>query len=263
MLTPKAIAIFFTLIFLVFVTGCASQAKHFVPENIPALKQGMARVVVTREKQLAGMKTPIYILDIGNQLEGNGEIIVRVGKWIKEPGLSLWYMPSMLGPFRSGGFTLIPGLNFSFEESELTLDEIFDNNLNAVIYVDYLSCDPGMLNTLYCGDGNNECDEFRQELGRNNGSILNTLDSSKKRDDRRNIQVIGKVGSGGSLVWDRQPGLMRLGALWGAFNLSDDIVELTPGNIIVEQGKTYYLHYEISLGDKTWEGDRWTITKVE
>jgi len=255
------------LIFLLTIfilSGCASNTKHFIPDQLQAVPDGYARVVVTREKQLAGMTTPLYILDIGDQLESNGEVVVRVGDWIKEPGLSLWYMPDMLSSFSSGGFVLMPTDNIKFEESKLHLDDLFEKNLNAVIYVDYLSCNPDELTTLFCGDGNKECSSiFKQELNQKNGNILNTLNSNKNKNNRRKVQVIGKVGGGDTLIWDRKPGLMRIGALWGAFNKSDDIVELTPGNIIIEAGKIYYLNYEISLGDQTKRGDRWTITQVK
>lgn len=257
---------FLAFMLLLFLAGCATQTKHFTPSNLARLDNGLARIVVTREKQIAGMTTPVYIVDIGEQLASNGEILVRIGNWIKEPGLSLWYTPIMPNTFfkSPGGFMLIPDSKISFQQSDLSLEDILDKNLNAVIYVDYLTCDPARLNTLFCGDEKKQCHaEFKQELTRNDGSILNTLDSVKDQAARRNIQVTGKVEGGDTLIWDRQPGLMRIGALWGAFNKTENIIELTPGNIMVEPGKTYYLHYEISLGDKTWQGDRWTITRVE
>lgn len=253
-------------IFLVSVlAACASATKVSMPHGLKAMEPDTARIVVTREKQLAGKYTPVYIMDIGSELESNGEIVVRIGKWIEEPGLSLWYMPSMLSSFSSGGFTLMPTTSFSFSESDLNLDDLLNQNQNGVIYVDYLSCNEDQLNTLYCGDGKSDCDtSFRQELMEKEGRILNTLANGSTGKNRRSVQVVGKILGGDTLIWERKPGLMRIGALWGALdNKIENIVEITPGNIIVEAGNTYFLKYEISLGDHTSRGDRWTITGVE
>jgi len=261
MLITRVISKLFGLILAFIITGCASQSNHFIPKNLPEISEGMSRIVVSREKQLSGMTTPIYIVDIGRQIQINGEIVVRVGDWVKEPGLSVWYIPDMLSSFSRGGFMLIPASHIKFEETSLTLDEIIDQNQNAVIYVDYLDCNVDDLVTPYCGDGTNECNsDFIQELDTKNGKILETKNNQEKS---RKVQVIGKLASGETLIWERKSGLMRIGSLWGAFNLTDDTLALTRGNIIVEAGKTYYLNYKISLGDQIKRGDRWTITKVE
>jgi uncharacterized protein YceK len=264
MMKQTSRALWLSAMLISILSGCASSAKVFIPNEIKTVPEGYARVVITRVKQLSGTTTPIYIMDIGNELESNGRIAVRVGKWVKEPGLSLWYIPGMLNSFSPGGFMILPTGKTSFAESDLSLDDLFNKNLNAVIYVDYLSCNPEQLSTLSCGNGDREClSDFTQELTRNNGIILGSLEASKNKQRARKVQVVGKIGSGDTLIWDRKPGLMRIGALWGAFIKSENIVEITPGNIEVEAGKTYYLKYEISLGDHTNRGDRWTITRVE
>lgn len=246
------------------LAGCASATKVFIPEQIRALPEGYARIVVTREKQLAGKYTPVYIIDIGDQLESNAQMAVRVGEWIKEPGLSLWYAPEMFNSYSPGLLMTIPSSKFKFSESGLSLDALFQQNLNAVIYVDYLSCNPDELATLHCGDGKTDChNELVDELISQNGNILNKLGDEYSSAKTRPVQVTGKILGGDTLIWDRKPGLMRIGALWGAFSGIENIIEITPGNIVVEAGKTYYLNYQISLGDKTWKGDRWTITGLE
>lgn len=254
----------FCLFTLLMLAGCASSTEIFIPSEIKPIPNGYARIVVTRTKQLAGRYTPVYILDIGDQLESNGDIIVRVGDWISQPALTLWYKPDMLPAFSRGGFALMPSSNFQFQESSLTLDDLFQQNLNGVIYVDFLSCNPDELNSLYCGNSYREChSDFVKELNQQKNQILNTLDPSGHEKDTHKVQVTGKILGGDTLIWDRKPGLMRIGALWGAFIKTENILEITPGNIIVEPGRTYYLQYELSLTDKTWRGDRWTITGVE
>jgi hypothetical protein len=246
------------------LSACVSGTEIFVPQNLTQLEPTHARIVVTRENQLAGMTTPIYIMDIGDEAESNGSISVRVGNWIEEPGLNLWYIPDLKNAFTPGGFMFLPSPNITFAESGLRLDDLLKGNLNAVIYVDRLSCDPRKLNSLSCSDGRSNCmEDWAQELTQRQGTILDRGAVIADNAEIRPIRVLGKISSGESLVWDRKPGLMRLGALWGSDDRSEDIVELTPGNIEVEAGKIYYLHYEISLSDRSEHGDRWSITQVE
>jgi hypothetical protein len=246
------------------LSACVSGTEIFVPRNLTQPEPTHARIVVTRENQLAGMTIPIYIMDIGDEAQSNGSTSVRVGNWIEEPGLNLWYIPDLRNAFTPGGFMFLPGTNITFAESGLRLDDLFEENLNAVIYVDRLSCDPRKLSALSCSDGRSDClEDWAQELARTQGTILDRGAVIADDAETRPIRVLGKISSGESLVWDRKPGLMRLGALWGSDYRSEDIIELTPGNIEVEAGKVYYLHYQISLSDRSGHGDRWSITRVE
>ncbi|MES9991886.1 MAG: hypothetical protein ABW098_08025 [Candidatus Thiodiazotropha sp.] len=62
----------------------------------------------------------------------------------------------------------------------------------------------------------------------------------------RQIQVIGSTEVGETLIWDRAPGIMRLGSVW------PDGVGFMPRNLMVEAGKTYYIHYTTRFGQR-WE----------
>lgn len=52
-------------IFLFF--GCAGKTKPHIPDQAPPMGHGMARIVLTREAQLAGAGSPIYIVDTGGE----------------------------------------------------------------------------------------------------------------------------------------------------------------------------------------------------
>ncbi|MCW9015316.1 MAG: hypothetical protein OQL06_16240 [Gammaproteobacteria bacterium] len=245
-------------LFIFTLNGCASTTKAFVPEQLAKTAEGHARIIVTRENQLAGQYTPLYIVDIANDIKTNAAIAVRVGEWSKEPGLHLWYTPGMMNSYSQGSFMVMPTSNITFRESELSLDDLLNKNLNAVIYVDYLNCAPDNIPALYCGDGSEQCDTlFSKQLEESRGIILNKLGTDADKNNLRQVQVIGKIGVGDTLIWDRKPGLMRIGALWGDFTGVDNTLLLMPGNIMVEIGKTYYLKYETNLGN------RWSITRVE
>lgn len=69
----------------------------------------------------------------------------------------------------------------------------------------------------------------------------------------RNIQVMGKIGVGETIIWDRKPGAMRLAMIW--YDGSD----IMPRDVEVEPGKTYYLHYTFRH-PKT---ERWELVDVK
>ena len=45
----KVIPIITWSIVVIIVSGCASQPKHFIPDNLPELSGDMSRIIVTRE----------------------------------------------------------------------------------------------------------------------------------------------------------------------------------------------------------------------
>ena len=85
--------------------------------------------------------------------------------------------------------------------------------------------------------------------------IYDTLDFSAQNIDlnkiSRKVQIAGSVEVGGTLIWDRSPGLMRLGSAW------HDGLGIMPNNINIEPNKTYFIHYT------TRAGQRWELTHVE
>jgi hypothetical protein len=65
-----------------------------------------------------------------------------------------------------------------------------------------------------------------------------------------NVQAICEMGFGDTLIWDRAPGNMRLGAVLER----DGIFTLMRGFIEVKAGRTYYVDFKIqSLGSTLWE----------
>lgn len=69
----------------------------------------------------------------------------------------------------------------------------------------------------------------------------------------RTVQLIGRVRTGDTLIWDRKPGKLRLGALW------HDGIGFMREDITVESGKRYFIHYTTKMPPKP----RWELVKVE
>jgi hypothetical protein len=56
---------------LLLFSGCAGKTKPDIPDQVPPIGKGMARIVLTREAQLAGAGSPIYIVDTGGEAFGS------------------------------------------------------------------------------------------------------------------------------------------------------------------------------------------------
>jgi hypothetical protein len=242
---------------LLFGYGCGGPTRAVIPNDIQPMSDHHARIVVTREDQIAGMTTPLYIIEAGDAIETNATIKIRVGDWRKSGASPKLFDPWLL-------WVIIPQMRMSFAETDQTLDDLIEHNLDAIVYVDYLHCDPQSLDYLYCGNGKKACgDAFYTQLDASKGMIIGDLAQRQAVEKQprptgvRDVKVIGKIFVGDSLVWDRAPGIMRVGALWGATAKSEQILNLIPANMKVAAGKTYYLHYSTKFGE------RWKLTKVE
>lgn len=67
-----------------------------------------------------------------------------------------------------------------------------------------------------------------------------------------NVQLIERLSVGETVIWDRKPGKLRLGAIW------NDGVGFMREDIEVEAGKTYYIHYATKMAFKP----RWELIQV-
>lgn len=284
----KVIPIIICSILVIVVSGCASQPKYFIPDNLPASSNDVSRIIVTREEQIAGMTTPIYIIDAGENLQTNATVKIRVGEWRKATTSHLYFTNvNVFGKQLASGFSVAPTMGITFAETGQTLDDLVTKNVDAVVYVDYLRCDPDKVSSVYCGNGENYCDKaFSEQLTSSDGMIIGDSSalqpvaedesvasilenqavrelygqlplSNNSQKRFREVQVIGKISGGDTLVWDRPPGIMRVGSLWGSSSKHDQTLEFTPVNMKVQAGKTYHIHYTINLGE------RWRIIKVE
>ena len=95
------------------IGGCASTPLELgALDRLPAVTDDKARIVVTREKQLAGAGSPIVILDIGEGIQANGmfysrdqsvEEIQRTKNYASITGVTsdrlwLWFNPNEVDP---------------------------------------------------------------------------------------------------------------------------------------------------------------------
>jgi hypothetical protein len=68
------------------------------------------------------------------------------------------------------------------------------------------------------------------------------------------VQLVGRVNVGDTLIWDRDPGTMKLGAIWYSG------IHFMEKEIEIEAGKHYYVHYKVVV---TTAADEWELSKVE
>lgn len=251
-----------TILCFLLIWGCAGKTKPYIPKNIKGLSDGFARIVVTRESQLAGATTPIYILDLGLTKHKNAQMAYRVGSYVKD-GYNTLYISADGMDYNFVKNHIHVFWDLHFEEKNISIDEVIEHNIEALIYVTSLWCDPDKLPSIYCGVGKDRCDQsFKQSLIASQGKILvgasNINNPNINNTKMRDIQLIGRIMVGDTLIWDREPGIIRIGALWGAFNGIDDNIALLRGNINVKPGKTYYFHFTTRM-----KGERWEVTKIE
>lgn len=76
------------------------------------------------------------------------------------------------------------------------------------------------------------------------------------RQVHRNVEVVGSLQPGKTVVWERDPGVMRLGAVCENIRYGSSI---SPHNMQVEAGKTYYIDFQV----KSARGAFWTHVKTE
>jgi hypothetical protein len=331
---------------LTFFTACFGTTKPYIPDHTEPLADGMARIILTREKQLAGAGSPIEILDIGENVnpnsmmacsymrEGNKLMDVRelakpqYDYWVNTE--FLWTNPSqvtsvscgtshgecgtelkneLIGQegFLRGDVGLLLSENYYalrltghrrsssrptgilvgdtdawtsrpvvskkapplIDPSISLLEKIRQQQFETVeIPVRILSSGeyrnlqglrisesklPLVFHSVikYKGDPGNAA-----ALQRGYFYSIIIQKSILLIDNRyidRNVQLIGRVRTGDTLIWDRKPGTLRLGALW------HDGIGFMREDITIESGKHYFIHYTTKMPPKP----RWELVKVE
>ncbi len=346
------------LLILGLLAGCSVRTQFHLPGNMPQVSNGMARIVFTRESQLAGARWDLDLVDIGDKIEPNAMISYRAC-WSRDfipPDQVLhatghdiindfyWRNPGSIKSIYCGdgksrcnddyglGFYrgdvglvwdrgIVVGLSgyMSIEavQDGKSLSKQFDlaNRLIRLLSDDdsELTLPPDDISNLFFYYFNNEkiiplMEKLRKEQferitvkGKTeiigdvtfkkvlNLGELGLFDVPEKgiqgfRSDEaettlvftppipqgkspcakapylidnryisRNIQVMGKVGSGETIVWDRNPGRMRLAMVWY------DGTDIMPWDIEVEEGKTYYLHYTV----RQPRTERWELLEIQ
>ena len=76
------------------------------------------------------------------------------------------------------------------------------------------------------------------------------------RQIHRNVEVVGSLDPKTTVIWERAPGIMRLGAVCENIRYGSVI---SPQNIPVVAGKTYYVDFQVKPG----RGAFWTLVKTE
>ncbi len=118
----------FTLIVLLvicigFLSGCASTTKPYIPDQAPQLSNDMARIVFTRESQLAGARWDLDLVDIGSNIEPNAMISYR----------------------------------FCHSKESIPPEDILQSDINKDIMNDFYWRNPEKIKSIYCGDGSSHC----------------------------------------------------------------------------------------------------------
>jgi len=303
------------IVVLVSLTACGSPVKPDIPAQLPRLEAGKARIVLTREKQVAGAGSPMVVIDIGEGIEANGMI------YLSDPDLDqirqqeniasvvgvnvdfLWFDRDAVKPLACGdngpacmvyqwnwpradhgGLLFGQGVSVS-RDCVVTYLPLLDDRFYArlmrheqepvAIPVDQ----PCFQDRVLVPGGKSVSQDRLEPAGGDwmegyplpSGELYLILgpfkvlphgsgDSYKRYQaeiiTRRRlsgqVQVLGAVEVGETLIWDRSPGSMRLGSVW------HDGVGFMPKNLEVEAGRTYYLRYTTRFMDQ-----RWALERVE
>lgn len=348
-------------IFLGLLGGCAGKTVPFIPDLIPAQSSAMARIIVSREAQIAGARWALDLIDVGESIEPNGMISYRFSgsnhfirlEDVPRSHLSrdifndfFWRNPQMIhsvycgngdtvceksydGGLYHGDIGLIWKTGVAIGWTNRTVTEIWQDGkplseqLDPVMRVfkkilgldEEISLPPQPVQDLFFPLFNRNQIYSLIEVLRTNGlehslikeeinlGILGTYKGNKEglqvfksgkadadivltstvpyflvRDPKdpypphtvegeipkefflidnrfvsRNVQEIGKLRTGDTVIWDRKPGLMRLALVW--YDGSD----IMPQDIMVEPGKTYFIHYTLRQPKTA----RWELIKVE
>ncbi len=312
--THPYLRILLAILFASYLAGCAGPTRPDIPAQLPSLGKGMARVVFTREKQVAGAGSPFIVIDIGEQIEPNAMIhlddltleqVLGQENIASERGALidfLWFDPTTVKPLycadngpdcivyhwrwprqEQGGLLFGNGVQirencFVIYEPIVDVDfyrSIMSHELKPVgVPVDHVCIKDHVLtphegssstdrldmrkvkrvqgfsyppDTLYLITG-----QFRPSAPLA-GGLFKTVTAEILTNQKlsRQVQVLGSTEVGETLIWDRKPGVMRLGSVWY------DGVGFMPRNVEVEAGKTYYVHYTTRLGQ------RWELKRVE
>ncbi len=301
---------------LIFLYGCAGPIKPDIPKHLPVLGEGKARIVFTREKQIAGADSPIIVIDIGASIEPNA--MIRLGGLTPEqileqdniasivgiPVAFLWFDRTAVKPLYCadngpgcivdhwkwpqrdwGGLLFGSGVsihpNCMLEYLPLLNDQFYaqvmKHELKPVpIPVDHVCFKNhvlGPIELVLTGPMTNESQDRMRVAGtewaesyllpsdrryviidpfkKTPQSSINTAAIIRNHQISRQVQVIGSTEVGETLIWDRKPGIMRLGTVWY------DATGFMPKNIEVEAGKTYFIRYTTRMGQ------RWELEKIE
>lgn len=299
------------------VAGCAGQTQPEIPAALPNIDPGMARIVLTREKQLAGAGSPIVFIDIGENISPNAMMYIHdvaVEEILQQKDFAatsitgyrgdeifLWFDSKRVNPLScgdfgngcikyhwrwpqegDGGFLYGAGL-FIREDCKTLLGhladswlvkKIADNGFSTIAFDEILNC--YFPSSVDFGPRNQKiyvvpevggyyafatAPEYVMELsgkevfvaGSSGRKIRNVYEYVPIDDSEisRNVEVIGSAEVGDTLIWDRKPGIMRLGSAWW------DGLGIMQENVLVEAGRTYYIHYTTGIGL------RWELTDVQ
>jgi hypothetical protein len=297
-----------------FLAGCVGQTRPEIPATLPHPENHLARIILTREKQLAGAGSPIIFLDIGKNISPNAMMYIK-GVPVEEilnkknfastaigigfDNLFLWYNPKLVKTLycgdagnaciknhwrwphkNAGNFLYGTGIIFDGNcrtklghcADEAMLNRIMNHQQETIILSKVPNCRfrPSLLQdynqNIYVAPEFNgyyaltTTPEYVTEIKDIPFAIpdykqtITTIYEYVPIDDpklSRNVQVIGSAEVGDTLIWDRKPGIMRLGSAWY------DGIGFMHENVTVEAGKSYYVHYTTRMGQ------RWELTKVE
>jgi hypothetical protein len=297
-----------------YLTGCAGPTKPDVPTHLPVLGEEMARIVFTREKQVAGAGSPFIVIDIGDQIEPNAmihmagltldEVLAQenVASEIGTPVNFLWFDATTVRPLYcadngpgcivyhwlwpredQGGLLFGSGVQIQANCFIVYLPLIDDEFYREIMRYERkpvgLPVDHACIKEhLLVPHENSKSKErlaisktkrvqgysyppdsfylitglFRSSdsMGETQFTTL-TAEILTNQQLSRELQVLGSTEVGETLIWDRKPGIMRLGSVWY------DGVGFMPRNVMVEAGKTYYVHYTTRLGP------RWELKRIE
>jgi len=206
--------IFASLVISLF--GCVSTVHDLPPAAVAPLKPGLARIEIYRGKSMIGGATADYLLDLGADGERNGTML---------------QFPKLLKGIFGG------------KEDAETLDTLLqvkrENRRGEGVVIHYLVG----AHDVRIDRGVNFNDPTIVRLG--TPAKPNREGQLRIETLPLNVSVVGKIGAGGSLIWDRSPGLVDLEIV--SLEVGGLLIHPDGGKFTVEAGKTYRVTYKPSL----------------
>jgi hypothetical protein len=212
----NALPLFISASLLIPLCGCVSTVHDLPPAAVAPMKPGLARIEIYRAKSMIGGATADYLIDLGASGERNGTML-QFPKLLK----------SVLGRPQDA------------EPLDTLLQVRRESRRGEGVVIHYL-----------VGAHDVRID---RGISFNDPTIvrLGTPVKPNREGQLRietlpfNVSVVGKIGAGGALIWDRSPGLVDLEIV--SLEVGGLLIHPDGGKFTVEAGKTYRVAYKPSL----------------
>ena len=123
--------------------ACAGKTKPYVPLQVEPLAEGLARIILTREDQIAGSGSPFEVVDIGDNVNPNSMMACQYMRG--SDGMHYRVMP---------------------------VKELSKHKYDGFVTAGLLWTNPELLTYIYCGNERRQCgSELKEQLLKQEGFL--------------------------------------------------------------------------------------------